>query len=86
MEAARQKGEEMRNGVDALRRHVAQQVSLYKLINWLTHMITQESLEEGVRLRLEHQQREERQLKLQVQHQRDYLHNCAQDNVTMVSS
>ena len=39
-----------------------------------------------MRLRLEHQQREERQLKLQVQHQRDYLHNCARDNVTMVSS
>lgn len=38
-----------------------------------------------MRLRLEHQQREERQLKLQVQHQRDYLHNCARDNVAMVS-
>lgn len=39
-----------------------------------------------MRLRLEHQQREERQLKLQVQHQRDYLHNCARDNVAMVST
>ena len=31
MEAAKQKGEDMRNSVDALRRHLTQQVGTYQL-------------------------------------------------------